>query len=195
VTRPSTLQIKVTLEGVRPPIWRRLVVHGGATLAQLHTVLQVAMGWEDSHLHCFWIGDDRYSSAQYGGLDDSDIDESTVRVADVLAPNERATYEYDFGDSWEHQLLVEKVDVPVVPTGVATCTAGKRSCPPEDCGGFWGYAHLLEAIADPAHEEHEELLEWIGDDFDPERFDQEAVNAVLERIPLRSRPLRSRPGR
>jgi len=195
VPRPSTLQIKATLEGVRPPIWRRLVVHGDATLAQLHTVLQVAMGWEDSHLHCFYIGDDRYASAQHGALDDGDVDESTVCVADVLAPNERATYEYDFGDSWEHRLLVEKVDVPIVADGVARCTAGGRSCPPEDCGGSWGYAHLLEAIADPAHEEHEELLEWVGEDFDPEHFDHEAVNTVLDRIPLRSRPLRSRPRR
>jgi Plasmid pRiA4b ORF-3-like protein len=184
------LQIKVTLEGIRPPIWRRLVVNGDATLAHLHTVLQVAMGWEDCHLHCFRIGDARYGPADHGGLDLGELDESAVRVAEAFATNVRGTYEYDFGDSWEHQLVVEKADVPIVPSAVATCTAGKRSCPPEDCGGFWGYANLLEAIADPAHEEHDELLEWLGEGFDPERFDKEAVNAVLERISLRSRRAR-----
>jgi len=187
---PAALQIKVTLEGIRPPIWRRLVVHGDATLAQLHVVLQVAMGWGDCHLHCFRIGGARYGPTDHGGLDMGEVDESKVRVAGVLAMGERGIYEYDFGDSWEHQLLVEKADAPIAPIGLATCTAGKRSCPPEDCGGFWGYANLLEAIADPGHEEHEELLEWLGEDFDPERFDKDAVNAVLERMPLKSRRAR-----
>ncbi len=186
-TRPATLQIKVTLEGIRPPIWRRLVVHGDATLAQLHDVLQVAMGWEHCHLHCFRIGDARFGPADHGGFDLGEIDESTVRVAEALAMSGRGIYEYDFGDSWEHQLLVEKAEVPIAKGGVATCTAGKRSGPPEDCGGIWGYANLLEALADPAHEEHEELLEWVGGNFDSERFDKEAVNAVLKRISLRSR--------
>ena len=179
---PATLQIKVTLDGIRPPIWRRLVVHGDATLAQLHTVLQVAMGWEDCHLHCFRIDDARYGPADEGFFDVGEIDESTVRLAEVLATNRRGTYRYDFGDSWVHRLLVEKTDVPMALNTVATCTAGKRSCPPEDCGGVWGYANLLEALADPAHEDRDELLEWLGDeDFDPEAFDPTAVNAVLER--------------
>lgn len=184
---PPTLQIKVTLDGIRPPVWRRLVVHGDATLAQLHDVLQMAMGWEDGHLHCFRIDDVRYGPAEDGGFDLGEIDESTVRVGEAFATSRRGTYEYDFGDSWEHRLLVEKTDVAMASNGVATCTAGKRSCPPEDCGGVWGYTNLLEALADPAHEEHDELLGWLGGDFNPEAFDQEAVNAALERIPRRSR--------
>jgi hypothetical protein len=185
--RPSGFQIKVTLEGIRPPIWRRLVVNGDATLTQLHDVLQVAMGWQNCHLHGFRIGDARYGPADHGGLDPGEIDESKVRVAEALTTHEQGTYEYDFGDSWEHQLVVEEAGVPITPRSVATCTAGKRSCPPEDCGGIWGYANLLEALADPTHEEHEELTDWIGEDFDPERFDIVAVNARLQRIPFTSR--------
>ena len=162
------------------------MVHADATLAQLHDVLQVAMGWGNCHLHCFRIGDARYGPVDQG-LDLGETDESTVRVAEALATSGRGIYEYDFGDSWEHQLLVEKVDVPISRRGVAMCTAGKRSGPPEDCGGVWGYANLLEALADPAHEEHEELIEWIGGGFDPERFDKEAVNAVLDHIALGQR--------
>jgi hypothetical protein len=181
----ATLQIKVTLDGIRPSIWRRLVVHGDATLAQLHTVLQVAMGWEDGHLHCFRIDDVRYGPADDGDFDLGEIDESTVWVADVLSTSRPGTYEYDFGDSWEHRLLVEKTDVAMAPDTVAICTAGKRSCPPEDCGGVWGYANLLGALGDPTHEDHDELVEWLGGDFDPEVFDRAVVNAVLERIPRR----------
>jgi hypothetical protein len=174
--------MKVTLAGIRPPIWRRLVVSGETTLAQLHVVLQVAMGWQDCHLHCFRIDGVRYGPADDGGFDLDDADESTVTVAEAFATGRRGVYEYDFGDSWEHELLIEKTDVPVVFSGVATCTAGKRACPPEDCGGIWGYANLLDALADPAHEEHEELLEWAGEDFDPEAFEPKAVNAHLERL-------------
>lgn len=181
-SKPKTLQLKVTLSGIRPPIWRRLVVAGDATLAELHVVLQVAMGWEDEHLHCFRIGDVRYGPEADGELDD--VDEGSVVVAEVLGAEKRGTYEYDFGDSWEHQLLVEKTDPPVEVADVATCTAGRRACPPEDCGGIWGYANLLEALADPTHEDHEELLEWLGEDFEPEAFDVAAVNADLERLPF-----------
>ncbi len=191
---PSNLQIKVTLDGVRPPIWRRLVVAGDTTLAQLHVLLQVAMGWQDCHLHCFRIDGVRYGPDDHdGGFDLDDVDESTVRVAEVFSSSRRGSYEYDFGDSWEHRLLVEKTDVPVVLSGVATCTAGKRAGPPEDCGGIWGYANLLDALGDPTHEDHEELLDWVGEGFDPEDFDPTALNTVLDRIHFR--PARRRPRR
>lgn len=173
--------MKVTLDGIRPPIWRRVVVAGDVTLAHLHHVLQVAMGWEDCHLHSFWIGGVRYGAANMD-LDLDEVDESKLSVAEACATTGRGRYEYDFGDSWEHELLVEKTDAPL-PDGVAACIAGKRSCPPEDCGGIWGYATLLEALADPAHEQHEELLEWVGEDFDPEAFELKAVNARLARLP------------
>ncbi|MGO9332931.1 MAG: plasmid pRiA4b ORF-3 family protein [Acidimicrobiales bacterium] len=179
---PTTLQIKVTLDGSRPPIWRRLVVSGSATLDELHRVLQVAMGWEDYHLHCFRIGGVRYGPADYEDFDMDEVDEKTVTIAEAFADERRGVYDYDFGDSWEHRLLVEKTDVPVAWKGVALCTGGKRACPPEDCGGVWGYYNLLEALGDPSHEEHEEYLEWVGEDFDSEDFSKDAVNAVLERL-------------
>lgn len=149
-------------------------------------VLQVAMGWQDCHLHRF-RGGRRYGPADHRGFDHGDIDESTVGVAEVSATAGQGVYEYDFGDSWEHRLLVEKADAPVVPSGLAACTAGERSCPPEDRGGVFGYANLLEALADPAHEEHDDLLEWVGEDFDPQRFDWKAANTTLQRLPFRTR--------
>lgn len=176
----TTLQIKVTLDGIRPPIWRRIVVLGSVTLGEFHRVLQVAMGWEDYHLHCFRIGGVRYGPADDEDLDLDEIDEKTVTVAEAFSAERRGMYDYDFGDSWEHRLLIEKTDVPVA-VGIATCIAGKRACPPEDCGGVWGYYNLIEALGDPAHEEHDEYLEWAGEDFDPEDFSKDAVNAVLER--------------
>jgi hypothetical protein len=182
----SNLQIKVTLDGLRPPIWRRLVVAGDATLFHLHLVLQVAMGWENYHLHCFRIDDVRYGPADHGGgFDLDDVDESRVSVAEAFSNAQRGSYDYDFGDGWEHRLLVEKRDVPLVLDGVATCTAGKRACPPEDCGGIWGYANMLDALADPAHPERQETLEWLGEDFDPEAFDPEAANARLKLVPIK----------
>ena len=176
--------MNITVDGIRPPIWRRVVVAGDVTLAHLHDVLQVAMGWEGCHLHSSWIDGVRYGTADMD-LDLDEVDESKLSVAEAFAATRRGVDEHDFGDSWEHQLLVEKTDVPL-PHGVAACIAGKRACPPEDCGGIWGYADLLEALADPAHEEHEELLEWAGEDFDPEAFELEAVNARLARLPGRT---------
>ena len=183
--RPSNLQIKVTLDGLRPPIWRRLVVAGDATLFHLHLALQVAMGWENYHLHCFRIDGVRYGPDDDGGFDLDDVDESGVSVAEVFSDVERGSYDYDFGDGWEHRLLVEKRDVSLALSGAATCIGGKRACPPEDCGGIWGYANLLDVLADPAHAEREETLEWLGEDFEPEHFDAEAVNARLKLIPIK----------
>ena len=176
-------QIKITLLGTRPPVWRRLLVPAGMTLAQLHDVLQAAMGWENCHLHEFRIGRQTFGapdpdSRLMGGT--GSIDERKVRICDVLgkAPA-KAEYTYDFGDSWEHSILVEKL-LPSEPgLNYPICTGGKRHGPPEDCGGIGGYYNLLEAIHDPEHQEHEEMLEWIGGDFDPEAFSVEDVNRRL----------------
>ncbi len=185
----SNLQIKVTLDGLRPPIWRRLVVVGDATLFHLHLALQVAMGWENYHLHCFRIDGVRYGPDERGGgFDLDDVDESGVSVAQVFADVDRGSYDYDFGDGWEHRLLVEKRDVPLAPGAAAICTGGKRACPPEDCGGIWGYANMLDALGDLAHPEREETLEWLGENFDPESFDLETVNARLKLISIEPSP-------
>ena len=177
-------RIKVTLKGVRPPIWRRLLVPADITLEQLHDTIQIAMGWTDSHLHLFRAGD------QVIGVPDPELeeafaepllDEAGVKLSDV-APGEgaRLAYEYDFGDSWVHEIVVEKVLPPDPSLRHPVCVKGRRACPPEDCGGPWGYAEMLEALADPEHPEHEEMMEWVGPAWDPEEFEPDEANVLLE---------------
>ncbi|HEY5273291.1 MAG TPA: plasmid pRiA4b ORF-3 family protein [Acidimicrobiales bacterium] len=173
------IQLKVTLRDVHPLIWRRLLVPGETTLAKLHLVLQVAMGWEDYHLHGFRIGEKRYGPADYEDVMPDEIDESTVTLAEAFGESRKFFYDYDFGDSWEHEIVLEKT-TSTEPQRFARCLAGKRACPPEDSGGVWGYASLLEALADESHEEHEEYLEWAGEDFDPEAFSLAVVNVHLK---------------
>jgi len=183
-------QIKVTLLGTRPPIWRRLLVPVGLTLEQLHDVLQSAMGWEDCHLHDFRIGQKRFGKPDPNdrlmGLPATG-NERTVRLFTVLGKvGAKAVYTYDFGDSWEHAILVEKVLPPEPGVAYPICVGGKLQGPPEDCGGIPGYYNLLEAIRDPAHQEHEEMLDWVGGEFNPETFSAEDVNQRL--APLQRRP-------
>jgi len=166
---------------VKPPIWRRLLVPGDTTLAKLHLILQVAMGWEDYHLHAFRIGKLRYGPADYEDVMADEIDEATVTIAETFAKARKGFYDYDFGDSWEHEIVLEKT-TSTEPQQFALCLAGKRACPPEDSGGTWGYANLLEALGDPGHEEHEEYLEWAGEDFDPEAFELAALNVHLQQL-------------
>jgi hypothetical protein len=181
-------ELKVTLKGSKPAIWRRFAVPASIKLDKLHDVLQTVMGWCGDHLHEFIGMDD----TRYGGTDplgfelDSDAeDERKYRLRD-LAPGAgfRFTYEYDFGDGWEHTVEVLKVGPPLPNMDHALCLAGKRACPPEDCGGIWGYRDLLRVLADPADAEHAEKLEWLGGAFDPERFDLDALNARLRHIRL-----------
>ena len=180
---PSAVyQLKVTLKDSKPPIWRRVEVADDITLAKLHRIIQAAMGWTDSHWHMFSLGRTSY------GVPDPDYDED-VRDARrytsnqlLTEPKQKLSYEYDFGDSWTHEVLLEKVLPPEPGATYPRCTAGKRACPPEDCGGVWGYAEFVEAIADPKHEQHEELLEWVGGAFDPEQFDIAEANAALRSL-------------
>ncbi|CAN5131907.1 hypothetical protein BH23VER1_BH23VER1_27490 [soil metagenome] len=179
----TSYQIKVTLHHVRPPVWRRLIVPPDITLGLLHSVILDAMGWSGGHLHDFADGMACYGPADddpFGFGDDDDvIDESTVKLSSILRnPKDWFDHRYDFGDGWEHRIVLEKV-VPATPIQPILCTAGKRACPPEDCGGPWGYQNFLEALADPKHDEHEEMSEWIGGDFDPEHFDLERTNQLL----------------
>jgi hypothetical protein len=173
-------QLKVTLRGSKPAIWRRVEVADSVTLAKLHSILQTAMGWYDSHLHQFVVGDAYYGVPH----PDMDVrDERRFKLNQALtAPKQKIVYEYDFGDSWEHEIVLEKVLAPEPGATYPRCTDGKRACPPEDCGGIWGYAELLEAISDPEHPEHEEMSEWLAEDFDPEAFDLDEVNVQLRRV-------------
>jgi hypothetical protein len=170
-------QLKVTLNHSKPPIWRRIQVRGDTTLARLHDILQVVMGWHDYHLHAF-----RVDGVEYGQPNPDLPMRSDKSVAlSRIIPGEkfRFRYEYDFGDSWEHVLVVEKLLSPEPGVDYPRCIAGKRACPPEDVGGIWSYPEFLAAIQDPLHPQHAEQLEWIGGSFDPEAFDLERVNRRL----------------
>jgi len=174
-------QIKVTLDDTHPPIWRRILVAGNTTLLKLHDILQIVMGWEDYHLHMFTVGGSIYGDPaddEYGDL--GTIDEANYKLSQVIhIDGQRFSYEYDFGDSWDHTLLVEKILPPEEGVRYPVCLKGKRACPPEDVGGVWGYKNFLDAIRNPGHNEHEEYLAWIGGEFDPEAFDLEKVNTRL----------------
>jgi hypothetical protein len=174
-------QIKVTLDDTYPPVWRRFQVPANTTLLKLHDILQIVMGWVDYHLHMFTIEGTIYGDPaddEYGDL--GTIDESRIKLNQVIhRAGQRFSYEYDFGDSWDHTLLVEKILPPQEGVRYPICLKGKRACPPEDVGGVWGYEKFLEAIRNPDHDEHEEYLTWIGGEFAPEAFDLTDVNARL----------------
>jgi hypothetical protein len=171
------LSLKVTLRGTKPPVWRRLLAPGAMTLGDLHHAIQAAMGWYDSHLHAFDI-----EGRQYGDRHTVDdvADENRLTLNRLMKSGvRRFTYTYDFGDDWEHMVAIEKIQPAVEGKLYPACVAGKRSCPPEDCGGIWGYGELLEVLADPAHPERAERLEWLGQEFDPEDFSVEIADARL----------------
>jgi len=179
----SIYQLKVTLKDARPPIWRRIQVIDDTTLAKLHRILQIVMGWSDYHLHDFTIYGARYSEPSPDDWEPVK-DERRYKLKQ-LVPGEKSkfVYQYDFGDSWDHEILVEKTGLPREP-GVKypRCLTGKRACPPEDVGGVWGYREFLEAMRDPEHPEHDGYLEWAGSEFDPETFDLEEVNRALRSV-------------
>ena len=175
-------QLKVTLKGSKPPIWRWIQVESGLRLGQLHAVLQCAMGWTDSHLHQF-IHQGRY----YGEPSDDDgspmTDEDKVKLSGLLRrAKSKFVYEYDFGDGWMHDVVVEKILPKEEGVQYPRCMDGERACPPEDCGGVWGFYNMLEAVADPKHPDHTDLKDWLGGGFDPEAFTVEAVNADLAHV-------------
>ena len=173
----TALSLKVTLRGTKPPIWRRLLMPDTATLGDLHEAIQAAMGWRGGHLHAFDIGGRQYGDPH--SVDDVAHENRLTLKGVAKSRAARFLYTYDFGDNWEHLVLIEK-PVPVPQDGVLPrCVAGKRNCPPEDCGGAWGYAELLAVLADPSHPDHAEQCEWVDDDFDPEEFDLESANRIL----------------
>jgi len=183
--KPASIhQIKVTLDGIRPPVWRRIQVRGSTTLLKLHAILQVVMGWQDYHLHEFTIADVTYGDPENDEWDERGIEpEERYRLSQVVpAEGFRCKYDYDFGDGWRHTLLVEKVAPAEKGVRYPICLKGKRACPPEDVGGVGGYHNFLQAIGDPDHREHDQYLTWVGGSFCPEAFDLEEINSGLRRI-------------
>lgn len=175
-------QLKITLQRLQPPVWRRVLVPGKLNLYKLHQIIQQAMGWTDSHLHQFIVSDRFYSIPSPEDWQPVEDERRFTLQRLGLPVGGRFVYEYDFGDSWEHDILIEGIGAAEADRRYPVCLAGERACPPEDVGGVWGYADLLEALANPEHEEHDSYREWAGDDFDPEAFDLTAVNRALGRI-------------
>lgn len=172
--------LKATLLDVTPPVWRRLRVPSAVTLSTLHAILQVAFGWQDAHLHEWRVGGRTYGLADEESWGEELADESSAVLGEVAVADSVLHYDYDFGDGWEHLvevLSVEPYDPRQPPVLVLD---GARAAPPEDSGGPFGYEHLLDALADEADPEHEEMTAWVGEGFDPEGFDLHALNQRLE---------------
>jgi hypothetical protein len=180
---PQTIyRLKLWLCDLKPLIWRRIEVPSIITLPKLHRAIQVAMGWEDYHLHAFHIGRISYEIPDPEEMYPSKArDERRVKLLAVVATvGTEFGYVYDFGDGWEHRLLLEAIALAEPGVFYPRCVQGDRSGPPEDAGGTGGYEDYLNALADPNHDQHDELLAWRGP-FDPERFDREAVNRALRK--------------
>jgi hypothetical protein len=219
--------LRVELKGSKPPIWRKLAVPSDMTLGELHDTIQIAMGWEDDHLHQFRLriekkkvsrqqrlkqfremveeqsrriaqgGDvlggghffrmrgERIFASRFNlmgqPMDLEGEDEDAVTLAEVCPKvKDKLIYEYDFGDKWRHTIAVQKIVDREPGKTYPRCLGGKMACPPEDCGGIWGYYGMLDALDDPTNERREEILDWLGDDFDPEAFDPDEVNRRLD---------------
>ena len=185
-TTGEVYQFKITLLETKPPVWRRIQV-GDCILDKFHEHIQTAMGWTNSHMYHFRINETLYGDPMlleetFGELQYKDS--TTTRLNDILPVSGeqfRFEYEYDFGDGWLHEVLCEARLRAEPGKRYPLCLEGARACPPEDCGGVWGYADFLEAIADPKHPEHREMKMWIGGRFDPEKFSVDKVNRELRR--------------
>ncbi len=177
----AALTLRVELTGTAPLVWRRVILNASDTFEDLHGAIQLAMGWEDYHLHEFRVGELRI------GIDDEDddgpetIDETTVSLADVLGENvgARFEYEYDFGDTWIHHLVLEAIEELAVELEYPVCVAGERACPPEDSGGVSGFEEFLLVLSDPDHARHGEYVRR-AEGYDPTIFSVARANASLQ---------------
>jgi hypothetical protein len=178
----ALLQVRITLADVAdPPVWRRVLIPSAYPLDRVHAVIQATMGWQNSHLHVFRLGDESYAAAD---PDDEMgyLDETKFRFGDLVAGVDRIDYEYDFGDGWEHALVVEARSVAQDGTVYPACVAGEGACPPEDCGGSPGFAEFKAVLAGPLSADRDELLQWAGGDYDPGRFDLSAANVAVSAV-------------
>ncbi len=176
-------QLKIQLEPnyIKPPIWRRILVKSNISFMDLHKIIQVTMGWENAHLWSFDY--ENYSISKPSKFDTfgDTIDANTIKLSEVLKKvKSKISYTYDFGDGWDHIITLEKIlEVVDINQKLPTCIKGKRACPPEDCGGVWGYQNLLDIISNKKHPEHDEMIAWLGGGFDPEEFEIDDINDCL----------------
>ncbi len=178
---PSVHALRVELLHVEPVVWRRCVLPSETKLRKFNRMLETVMGWEGYHLHMFEVAGLRFGQPDEFSTDI--IDERQLTLEQLLpGVGSQLQWSYDFGDGWEHVVAVEAIEAPSPDVRYPICTAGERACPPEDCGGVWGYQELRDALADPTHAEHEHLRDWVGAGFDPDAFDQMSVTALLRRV-------------
>lgn len=176
----SIYQLKVSLLGIKPPVWRRLLVASSANLNELHKTIQIAMGWTNSHLHVF-ISDDICYGAVEEGAPATFVDEAKFRLEHLLKKEKDTLhYVYDMGDEWEHNIVLEKIIPYNVHTVLPSCIKASRACPPEDVGGAVGYKAFLDAISDKSHPHHRDMLDWIGGNFDADSIDLSLTNDLLQ---------------
>ena len=176
--------IQIALRGSKPKIWRRILVSSDLLLSDFHKIIQTTMGWTNSHLHQFIKNQAFYTQKM---VDDdfweemNNIDYSKIKISDLLIEEkDKMIYEYDFGDGWQHNIILEKIDTTEENKIITTCLTGKNNCPPEDCGGIWGYVNILDILKHPDHEEYKECIEWFGEEFDPKCFDKNEINKRLK---------------
>jgi hypothetical protein len=186
---PRVYEMKVVLDGSTPAIWRRIRVASNVSLARLHRILQATMGWGSYHRHLFVV------RGRYYGRPDPEgevYDERQFTLGQVVRrAGDRFTYEYDLGDGWIHEVLVERILPPEPGPHTPVCVAGERACPPEDVGGLYGYYEFLDALQNAVFPGHERALEWIGGSFDPDAFDLETVNRRLRQLARRRHKVRT----
>jgi hypothetical protein len=178
-------QIQIVLNGFKPKIWRRILITSDLSLSNFHKIIQTTMGWTNSHLHQFIKNRTFYTTKMkddFSWNEMDNVDYKGMKVSDLLQnEKEKIIYEYDFGDGWNHNIILEKILPIDNKTKYPVCLDGKMNCPPEDCGGIWRYAEMVKTLKNPKHKEYESIIEWLGEDFDPEYFDKNNVNELLKR--------------
>jgi len=182
--KKSIYQIKIVLKGSKPKIWRRILVPSDLLLSDLHKIIQTTMGWTNSHLHQFIK--DKTFYVQKSTEDDfwwniNYMDYAKIKISVLLKKEkDKIIYEYDFGDGWEHDIILEKIRNETANKNIPICLTGKNNCPPEDCGGIWGYYEMLESIKNPNNDKYNDYIDWLGYEFDPTYFNKDEINEMLK---------------
>ena len=172
----DVFQIKISLLNSKPLIWRRVLVPSSLSLKKFHQVIQIVMGWKNSHLYQFLVEDVIYSEYEIEFEDEPEVKPPTIKLSKVFSASKHFIYEYDFGDGWSHKVTLEKILPHEDSFTYPICIGGENACPPEDCGGLNGFYSMLEELKNPYHGEHQSTKTWLGGFFDPLSFDPNRIN-------------------